>query len=61
MKYEYKVEIVKQGWLFNRDNKKQERQLNKAGDKGWKLVTISVGRKYLKYIYIKEVHESEEA
>ena len=33
MKYEYKVEIVKQGWLFNRDNKKQEKQLNKAGEK----------------------------
>lgn len=56
MKYEYKVELVKIGRvvLFN-DNKKQETQLNAAGEQGWKLVCISMGMKgYYKYVYIRE-------
>ena len=54
MKYEYKVEIVKTGLLFGNDNKKQEKQLNAAGEFGWKLVCISEGKKYAKYVYAKE-------
>ncbi len=58
-KYEYKVELVKVGRIslggLLDDSGKQEKQLNAAGAEGWKLVTISTGVKYLKYIYIKEV------
>ena len=50
----YKVEIVKTGLLFGNDNKKQEKQLNAAGEFGWKLVCISEGKKYAKYVYAKE-------
>ena len=55
MKYEYKVEILKGGLIsFLDDSKKQEKQLNAAGDFGWKLVCISEGKKYLKYVYCRE-------
>lgn len=54
MKYEYKVEIIKGGLLFSNDNKKQEKQLNGAGEFGWKLVCISEGKKYMKYVYVRE-------
>ena len=54
MKYEYKVEIVKGGIIFTNDNKKQEKQLNAAGEYGWKLVCISEGKKFLKYVYCRE-------
>ena len=56
MKYIYKVEYVKTGLLFGSDNHKQEKQLNAAGELGWKLVCISEGKKYLKYVYIKEAN-----
>lgn len=55
MKYVYRVEIMKQNILFGNDNKKQEQQLNAAGAQGWKLVLISEGKKYMKYVYIKEI------
>lgn len=56
MKYEYKVEIIKGGIIgLLDDSKKQEKQLNAAGSQGWKLVTVSEGKKYLKYIYIREI------
>lgn len=56
MKYQYKVEIVKTGILaIGDDSKTQEKQLNAAGDYGWRLVCVSEGKKYLKYIYVKEV------
>ncbi len=55
MKYIYKVEIIKGGLFFTNDNTKQMKQLNAAGADGWKLVCVSEGKKYLKYIYIKEV------
>ena len=54
MKYEYKVEFIKVNRVFSNDNKKQEKQLNAAGEFGWKLVCISEGKKYMKYIYIRE-------
>lgn len=54
MAYEYKVEIVKGGIIFSNDNKKQEKQLNAAGADGWKLVCISEGKKYMKYVYCRE-------
>lgn len=55
MKYEYKVEVIKGGiiGLFD-DSKKQEKQLNVAGDAGWKLLCISEGKKYMKYVYVRE-------
>ena len=40
--------------MNSNDNKKQEKQLNAAGEFGWKLVCISEGKKYMKYIYIRE-------
>ncbi len=56
MKYIYKVEVIKAGLigLFD-DSKKQTKQLDAAGAEGWKLVCVSEGKKYLKYIYMKEV------
>ncbi len=56
MKYIYKVEVIK-GGLFGifDDSGKQTKQLNAAGADGWKLVCVSEGKKYLKYIYVKEV------
>ncbi len=56
MKYEYKVEIVKGGILgLLDDSKGQTKQLNQAGAEGWKLILISEGKKFLKYVYIREV------
>lgn len=56
MKYEYKVEVVKGGILgLLDDSKGQTKQLNQAGSEGWKLVLISEGKKYLKYVYIREI------
>ncbi len=55
MKYIYKVEVVKGGLLgLLDDSNKQTKQLNAAGADGWKLVCISEGKKYLKYVYMKE-------
>ena len=55
MKYEYKVEVIKCGVFgFMDDSKKQTKQLNAAGAEGWKLVCISEGKKYMKYVYVKE-------
>jgi hypothetical protein len=53
---EYKVEVIKVGLigLFD-DSKKQEKQLNELGAQGWRLVTISEGKKNLKYVFIREV------
>ena len=58
VKYEYKVEIMKGGitGLFD-DSAKQTKQLNEAGKEGWKLVCISEGAKYMKYVYIREIAE----
>lgn len=55
MKFEYKVEIIKGGIIFSNDNKKQEKQLNAAGADGWELIVISEGKKFMKYIYKREV------
>lgn len=55
MKYIYRVEIIKQNIIFAKDNKRQEKQLNAAGEMGWKLVLISEGKKYMKYVYMKEI------
>ena len=56
MRYEYKVELLKTGMLsFLNDNKKQEKQLNEIGAQGWKLVLISEGKKYMKYVFVKEL------
>ena len=55
MKYIYRVEIIKQNIIFAKDNKRQEKQLNAAGEMGWKLVLISKGKKYMKYVYMKEI------
>jgi hypothetical protein len=54
-RYEYKVEVVKGGLigLFD-DSGKQEKQLNAAGNEGWKLLLISEGKKFLKYVYCRE-------
>jgi Zn/Cd-binding protein ZinT len=57
MKYIYKVEIMKQNVIFNKDNKKQEKQLNAAGELGWKLLLISEGKKFMKYVYVKEIQD----
>lgn len=55
MKYEYKVEVIKIGRIaFLDDSKKQMKQLNAAGADGWKLVCISEGKKYMKYVYVRE-------
>ena len=58
VKYEYKVEVMKGGvtGLFD-DSSKQTKQLNEAGKEGWKLVCISEGAKYMKYVYIREIAE----
>ena len=58
VKYEYKVEIMKGGitGLFD-DSAKQTKQLNEAGKEGWKLVCISEGAKYMKYVYSREITE----
>lgn len=55
MQYEYKVDIIKGGitGLFD-DSKKQERQLNTYGADGWKLICISEGAKYMKYVFMRE-------
>ncbi len=57
MKYEYKVEEIKIGGPLSvfGDSKKQEKQLNEAGAQGWKLILISEGKKYMKYVYYREV------
>ena len=56
MKYEYKVVPVKVGLfgLFD-DSGKQAKQLNEYGTQGWKLVAISEGKKYVKYIFMREI------
>ncbi|MBQ6727955.1 MAG: DUF4177 domain-containing protein [Clostridia bacterium] len=56
MRYEYKVVPIKIGLfgLFD-DSKKQIKQLNELGAQGWKLVVISKGRKYEKYVFIREL------
>ena len=56
MRYEYNVVPVKIGriGLFD-DSKKQIKQLNEIGANGWRLVTISEGKKYVKYVFIREV------
>ncbi len=56
MRYEYNVVPVKIGrvGLFD-DSKKQIAQLNKLGEEGWKLITISEGKKYVKYVFIREL------
>lgn len=57
MKYEYKVEVIKCGVFgFLDDSKKQTKQLNTAGAEGWKLVCISEGKKYMKYVYVRELN-----
>ena len=55
MVYEYRVVPIKVG-LFGLvdDSGKQTKQLNEYGAQGWKLVQISEGKKYLKYIFIRE-------
>lgn len=55
MRYIYRVENIKINMFFGNDNKKQEKQLNEIGADGWKLILISQGKKYLKYVFIKEV------
>lgn len=57
MKYIYRVEIMKQNVIFNKDNNRQEKQLNAAGELGWKLLLISEGKKYMKYVYVKEIQD----
>lgn len=57
MKYIYKVEKVKCGLFFGFDSGKQKKQLDKAGADGWKLICISEGRRYLKYVYIKKIDD----
>lgn len=56
MKYEYNVVPVKIGrvGLFD-DSKKQIAQLNELGHQGWKLITISEGKKYMKYVFVREI------
>ena len=55
MKYEYKVEIVKVPRLITAlESKTQEKQLNAVGEYGWKLISVAPGKKYMKYIYIRE-------
>jgi len=55
-KFVYKVEVLKIGilGLFD-DSGKQEKQLNAAGADGWELILISEGKKYMKYVYKKEI------
>ncbi len=55
MKYTYKVEMVKKNRIFANDDKRQMKQLNAAGADGWKLVLVTEGKKYTKYVYIKEM------
>lgn len=55
MKYEYRVEVIKAGitgWFD--DSGKQTKQLNAIGEEGWRLVCISEGAKYMKYVFIRE-------
>lgn len=56
MRFEYLVVPVKVAriGLFD-DSKKQTKQLNQYGAVGWKLVTVSVGKKYVKYVFIREI------
>lgn len=56
-KYEYNVVPIKIGGLlsFGDDSKKQIKQLNEFGAEGWKLITVSEGKDYLKYIFIREL------
>ncbi|MCL1945068.1 MAG: DUF4177 domain-containing protein [Firmicutes bacterium] len=56
MRYEYKVEIQKTNFIFSNDNKKQEKQLNAAGQDGWKLVCVAEGKKFMKYMYVREIN-----
>lgn len=55
-KYEYRVEPVKVAkiGMFD-DSKKQTKHLNEIGAQGWKLVCLTEGKKYLKYVFIREV------
>ena len=53
-KYQYKVEIVKTGMIFD-SNKKQEAQLNELGAQGWQLIAQIQSKKYMKYVFIREV------
>lgn len=60
MKYVYKVEPIKIGMFgFGDDSKKQQKQLGVSGEDGWELVCVSEGKKYLKYVYSKEVPDEE--
>ncbi len=60
MKYVYKVEPIKVGAIgFLNDSGKQTKQLDVSGNDGWELVCISEGKKYLKYVYCKEVSDEE--
>lgn len=55
-KYEYRVEVVKGGIIgLLDDSKKQTKQLNDIGAQGWKLVCTSEGKKYMKYVFIREI------
>ncbi len=59
-KYAYKVENIRVGSIgFFNDSKKQTKQLDDSGEDGWELVTISTGKKYLKYVYCRELAEGE--
>lgn len=54
MQVSYKVENIKVGMLKALDDSaKQEKQLNAAGAEGWKLITVSAGKDYFKYVYSK--------
>ena len=60
MKYVYRVEPIKVGAIgFLNDSGKQAKQLGASGEDGWELVCISEGKKYLKYVYCKEVSDEE--
>ena len=56
MKFEYLVVSIKGGLtgILN-DDKKQSKQLNKYGADGWELSQISMGKKFMKYIFVKRV------
>ena len=56
MRYEYKVVPIKVGLIgLVDDSGKQTKQLNEYGAQGWKLVAISEGKKYVKYIFMREI------
>ena len=60
MKYIYRVEPIKVGAIgFLNDSGKQAKQLGANGSDGWELVCVSEGKKYLKYVYCKEVSDEE--